>query len=109
MGIYREDRAWSDKFIPAMKQIIGPFLLEPSSFDLDSNDGFDGGAWSIMPWWILDLNVFRRALNFHMAGHKKIRVQVKSNNDGTNLAAYDILSFHPQLVVASSREKVGAA
>ncbi len=38
---YESDRAWSDRFIPAMRQIIGPFLLEPSSFDVDTKQASD--------------------------------------------------------------------
>lgn len=38
---YESDRAWSDRFIPAMRQIIGPFLLEQSSFDVDTKQATD--------------------------------------------------------------------
>lgn len=38
---YESDRAWSDQFIPAMRQIIGPFLLEPSSFEVDTKQASD--------------------------------------------------------------------
>ena len=167
MGDYRDDRQWSDRFIPSIKHIVGPYLLEPASMELDSKEatdlivfkardvriaarmrsadyadrypydftirssrdsgtetelskiisgwgdwlfyGFDGGSWTAAPWWILDLNIFRHSLNFHLANIKKIRFQIKANGDGTNLAAYDILSFPPQLVIASSRQKANAA
>jgi hypothetical protein len=72
--------------------------------------GFDGGARNVLPWWLLDLNVFRRALHFDLASEtKKIRCTKKANGDGTHLAAYDILSFPRDLVVASSRSIQGAA
>ena len=35
MPNYQTDRKWSDHFIPTIKQIVGPFLLEPSSLELD--------------------------------------------------------------------------
>ena len=38
---YELDRSWSDRFIPAMRQIIGPHLLEPSSFDVDTKQATD--------------------------------------------------------------------
>lgn len=38
---YEADRAWSDQFIPAMKQIIGPYLLEPSSVEVDTKQAAD--------------------------------------------------------------------
>lgn len=38
---YESDRKWSDAFIPAMKQIVGPLLLEPSSFEIDTKQATD--------------------------------------------------------------------
>ena|ERR1700730_2134719 len=164
---YREDRSWSDQFIPSIKRIVGPLLLVSAGMELDSKEatdllvfkardvrvaarmraaeyaerypfdftirssrdsgvetelskivsgwgdwlfyGFDGGNRNPLPWSLLDLNVFRRAINFHMAGIKTIRFQIRSNGDGTHLAAYDIRSFSPDLVVASSRSRCEAA
>jgi hypothetical protein len=41
MTAYRRDRAWSDAFIPAIKKIVGPYLLEPSSFEIDAQQATD--------------------------------------------------------------------
>lgn len=41
MGTYREDRAWSDRFIPTMKAIIGPMLLEVSDDFKDQKQAAD--------------------------------------------------------------------
>lgn len=38
---YRSDRAWSDAFIPAIKHIVGPHLLEPSSLKVDTQQAAD--------------------------------------------------------------------
>lgn len=38
---YDIDRSWSDQFIPAMRQIIGPHLLEPSSVEVDTKQAAD--------------------------------------------------------------------
>lgn len=38
---YKTDRSWSDQFIPTMRQIIGPHLLEPSSVELDTTQAAD--------------------------------------------------------------------
>jgi len=40
-GEYATDRQWSDIFIPAMKQVIGPYLLTTSSFDQDTQRATD--------------------------------------------------------------------
>lgn len=41
MGCYREDRQWSDQFIPVIKRLVGPHLLEPASFELDATEATD--------------------------------------------------------------------
>lgn len=38
---YATDRAWSDRFIPHMRRIIGPHLLEPSSVEVDTKQAAD--------------------------------------------------------------------
>lgn len=38
---YRENRAWSDRFIPRMRELIGPHLLAPSSLDQDTKQAVD--------------------------------------------------------------------
>lgn len=41
MSGYSSDRAWSDVMIPQIKQIVGPFLLQPASFDADARQATD--------------------------------------------------------------------
>jgi hypothetical protein len=41
MSGYSSDRQWSDLMIPQIKQIVGPFLLETSSFDVDAKQATD--------------------------------------------------------------------
>lgn len=38
---YAIDRRWSDAFIPAIKKIVGPLLLEESSFEVDTQQAAD--------------------------------------------------------------------
>lgn len=38
---YDKDRRWSDGFIPAIKAIVGPLLLEESSFEVDTQQAAD--------------------------------------------------------------------
>lgn len=38
---YSSDRRWSDAFIPAIKKIVGPLLLEESSFEVDTQQAAD--------------------------------------------------------------------
>lgn len=38
---YDTDRRWSDAFIPAIKKIVGPLLLEESSFEVDTQQAAD--------------------------------------------------------------------
>ncbi len=41
MNDYNAQRAWSDKFIPAIQQIVGPLLLTPAPFELDTKQATD--------------------------------------------------------------------
>lgn len=41
MPAYANDRAWSDQFIPAIKGIVGPLLLEPADFRRDATEATD--------------------------------------------------------------------
>lgn len=34
---YSQNREWSDNFLPLVKQIVGPHLLEPSPYEVDAN------------------------------------------------------------------------
>lgn len=38
---YTADREWSDQFIPAIKQIVGPLLLVPAPFEVDTREATD--------------------------------------------------------------------
>lgn len=38
---YTSQRRWSDQFIPAIKKIVGPHLLEESSFEVDTKQAAD--------------------------------------------------------------------
>ena len=38
---YQEDRKWSDAYIPEIKRIVGPYLLQPSSFEIDTKQAAD--------------------------------------------------------------------
>ncbi len=38
---YQSNRSWSDQYIPAIKQIVGPHLLESSSFTIDTKQATD--------------------------------------------------------------------
>lgn len=38
---YAEDRRWSDGLIPVIKKIVGPLLLEESSFEVDTQQAAD--------------------------------------------------------------------
>jgi hypothetical protein len=38
---YDSDRAWSDRYIGAIRQIVGPLLLEPASFEVDTKQATD--------------------------------------------------------------------
>lgn len=41
MSSYAEQRAWAEQFMPQVKQIVGPLLLEPASFELDTSEATD--------------------------------------------------------------------
>jgi len=41
MSNYSIDRSWSDRFIPAIKRIVGPLLLEEASFEVDTKQATD--------------------------------------------------------------------
>lgn len=163
-GIYKErytkQRRWSDQFIPAIKKIVGPYLLEESNFDVDTKqaadlvvvraknltiaarirravyyqnhnfryqftirsvnnghktelqkitDGF--GDWmlygfaasdsdnesKVAHWRLLDLDVFRASCI-----RKSYTVRRADNGDGTAFVAFDIPSFPPELIIATS-------
>ncbi len=38
---YSLDRQWSDRFIPEIRRIVGPHLLTPSSFEVDTQEAAD--------------------------------------------------------------------
>ncbi len=41
MPSYSEDRKWSDRYIPRIKQIVGPLLLQESSYEVDTKQAAD--------------------------------------------------------------------
>jgi len=41
MGEYIDDREWSDRFIPELRRLIGPYLLQPSTVDEDQHQATD--------------------------------------------------------------------
>jgi hypothetical protein len=40
-GTYRDDRAWSDRYLPELRRLIGPFLLVPSELKEDREQATD--------------------------------------------------------------------
>jgi len=38
---YETDRSWSDQYIPVLKRLIGPYLLETSSLEVDRKQAAD--------------------------------------------------------------------
>lgn len=41
MANYSSDRRWSDRFIPSIKYIVGPYLLVESDFEVDAHQAAD--------------------------------------------------------------------
>jgi hypothetical protein len=41
MSKYQDDRTWSDHFIPEIKRIVGPYLLEPAPIEEDCKRATD--------------------------------------------------------------------
>lgn len=41
MKTYGNDREWSDKFIPAIRRVVGPLLLEPAPIEEDNQRATD--------------------------------------------------------------------
>lgn len=158
MNDYRLNRQWSDSYIPAIKRIVGPILLEPSSFEIDTQQATDlvilkardmaiaarvrrpgyaerypyeftlrakvgngattelskvtdgWGDWffyghasddpgEIAKWFLIDLAVWRASFIRHP---HLISKGMKSNGDGTHFAWFDIRSFPPAILIASS-------
>lgn len=38
---WQQDKAWSDKFLPLIRQIVGPLLLVPAPLELDQREAAD--------------------------------------------------------------------
>jgi hypothetical protein len=173
MSDYAIDRNWSDKYIPLIKQTIGPYLLTTSSFELDTQRATDlitfsaknlmiacrlrrpgalerfgwdftirskrsngctteltkivdgWGDWffyahvafdtddktemGFSRWFIINLNSFRaqshRDLYRRVMGiPQKLRYDLGIGNvdNATSFAAFDIRSFDPSILIASS-------
>jgi len=158
MGAYRDDRSWSDLMADEIREIVGPFLLKPTPFEMDAKEaadffvftakdmtiaarvrrpGFERyrfeftirssrdngtetelskiingfGDWffyghadkenRINLWWLLDLNAFRAGLIRSVLTGHKLKVEDRSNHDGTHFKAFDVRSFanKPSLVI----------
>lgn len=41
MNTFESDKQWSDQFIPQLKQIVGPLLLDVAPIDVDRNENTD--------------------------------------------------------------------
>lgn len=41
MSSYQKQRAWAEQFMPQVKRIVGPLLLEPANFELDTSEATD--------------------------------------------------------------------
>ncbi len=41
MMSYRSDREWSDRYLPRIKALVGPHLLVPAPFEVDSEQATD--------------------------------------------------------------------
>ena len=41
MSGYQGDRNWSDRFLPTIRQIVGPLLITPAPLDLDQKEATD--------------------------------------------------------------------
>lgn len=41
MATFKEDFSWQEKFLPAVKNIVGPLLLEPAPLELDMKEATD--------------------------------------------------------------------
>lgn len=79
MSDYDNQRAWSDKFIPEIQQIVGPLLLTPAPFELDTKQATD--------LIVLNARDMRIAARVRKPGYAKygaeFTVRSKSQNGGT--------------------------
>lgn len=41
MSLYQVDRSWSDRYIPTIKRLVGPYLLEEAPFEVDTKQATD--------------------------------------------------------------------
>jgi hypothetical protein len=64
--------------------------------------GFEHPTGKINPWYILDLSVFRTTVRDAMSGLITIGMKDVSNNDGSAFKAFQINTFPPAFVIASS-------
>lgn len=157
---YVDQRAWADQFLPEIKQLIGPHLLEPAPIEEDCREATDlmvlrardlriacrvrkfkylkdyanqftlrykaryggkteydkvvegWGDWMfygfadrneefVLQWRLIDLSAFRAQLIRHRRG---VLGGIKPNNDGTELAWFNVDSFAPSppLIIAQS-------
>jgi hypothetical protein len=64
--------------------------------------GFETIIGKINPWYILDLSVFRTTVRDAMSGLITVGIKDINNNDGSAFKAFQINTFPPSFVIASS-------
>jgi hypothetical protein len=101
---YAEDRQWSDRFIPEIKRIVGPYLLTTTPDEIDCSQAADLMVFTARDMRLAALPAFRAALVRQGMNGRKIICGDMANGDGTFFKWFDIRSFPPEppLIVASS-------
>lgn len=64
--------------------------------------GFAAEGASPVPWYILDMNVFRSAVRDSMSGLVTLQFLDRTNKDGSTFRAYKLTSFPRSLIIGSS-------
>lgn len=73
---YKLDRAWSDQFIPAIRQIVGPHLLVPSPLDVDCQQAAD-----LIVLKARDMTIAARVRRFGYAERYPYEFTIRSKRD----------------------------
>lgn len=73
---YATDRAWSDRFIPAIQQIVGPLLLYPASFEEDAKRATD-----LMVFTARDMRIAARVRRAGYADRFPFEFTIRSHRD----------------------------
>jgi hypothetical protein len=79
LGQYRRQRRWSDQFIPAIKRIVGPYLLEESSFEVDTKQAAD---LVVVRAKNLTIAARIRRANYYQNRNYRYQFTVRSFNNG---------------------------